>query len=118
MLGENGFDAVAERVEPSLTTRFTRQTFAAREGVERVTCDRWVEMLRPNGATTQLDPDHILIESKSEGGSGDWDHVLAAEGVEPISLGKYRVGHSLLGAPDHEEPLQPWARRLFNVRAG
>ena len=57
-----------------------------------MTCDRHVEMLRTDGAAAYLDPDHILIESKSEGGTGDWDDALKAEGIEPVSLSKYRVG--------------------------
>jgi hypothetical protein len=105
VLGENGFDAVSELIRPRLTTRFTRRTFAALEGSERVTCDRWVEMLRPEGSASALDPDHILIESKSEGGGGDWDEALAAEGVEPISFSKYRLGIEL----------PPWAQPLFSV---
>jgi hypothetical protein len=117
VLGEHGFEPVSERLRPSLTTRFTRQTFAAVEGSERVTCDRWVELRRPEGAAVFLDPEHILVESKSEGGTGDWDDALAAEGIAPVSLSKYRVGHSLLGAPDTEEPLPDWARPLFTVYA-
>ncbi len=117
VIAASGFDAVAEGFEPSLTTRFTRRTFAAREGAERVTCDSRVEMLRSDGSVACLDPGHILIESKSEGGEGEWDHALGREGVEPVSLSKYRVGQSLLGADDPEEPLPTWARRLFSVSA-
>lgn len=116
-IAANGFDPVASEVEPSLTTRFVRRTYAAAEGVERVTCDRDVEMLRTDGAAAFLDRDHILVESKSEGGTGDWDDALSAEGIKPLSLSKYRVGHSLLGAADPEEPLAPWARELFSVYA-
>ena len=86
-------------VEPRLTTRFTRRTFAAREGSERVTCDRYVEMLRAEGSAAYLDPDHVLIESKSEGGTGDWDDALKAEGIEAMSLSKYRVGPLAAGRP-------------------
>ncbi len=118
VLAENRFEPVADRMQSSLTTRFTRRTFAAVEGSERVTCDRWVEMRRPDGAAAFLDPDHVLVESKSEGGTGAWDDALSAEAIVPVSLSKYRVGHSLLGAPDPEEPLPDWARRLFTVRAG
>jgi hypothetical protein len=118
VLAENDFEPVSERLEPRLTTRFTRRTFAAREGAERVTCDRYVELRRAEGSAAFLDPDHILIESKSEGGTGDWDDALQAEGIEPISFSKYRVGHSLLGAQDPEEPLPPWARELFTVSTG
>ncbi|MDQ3588104.1 MAG: polyphosphate polymerase domain-containing protein [Actinomycetota bacterium] len=117
VIGASGFDAVAEGVEPSLTTRFIRRTFAAREGTERVTCDSRVEMLRPDGSAAWLSDDRILVESKSEDGEGAWDEALARKGVEPVSLSKYRVGHSLLGADDPEEPLPPWGRRLFSVRA-
>lgn len=115
VIAASGFDAMAESFEPSLTTRFTRRTFAAREGTARVTCDSRVEMLRSDGSAACLDPGHILIESKSEGGEGEWDHALGREGVEPLSLSKYRVGQSLLGADDPEEPLPAWARRLFSV---
>jgi VTC domain len=115
VLTENGFEPVSSMLRPSLTTQFTRQTFAAREGAERVTCDRRVELRRSQGAAVFLDPDHILVESKSEGGTGEWDDLLAAEGIEPVSLSKYRVGQSLLGAPDTEEPLPAWARPLFSV---
>ena len=118
VIGASGFEAVAAQVEPSLTTRFTRRTFAATGGGSRVTCDSYVEMLRSDGSAARLDPDHILIESKSEGGGGAWDESLAREGIEPVSLSKYRVGHSLLGAKDPQEPLPRWARRLFTVEAG
>jgi len=118
VLAEHGFDPVADRLHTSLTTRFTRRTFVAREGAERVTCDRWVELRRPEGSAAWLDPDHFLVESKSEGGRGDWDDALAAQGIVSVSLSKYRVGHSLLGAPDPEEPLPEWARPLFSVTAG
>ena len=107
VLDENGFEQVSDQLRPSLTTRFTRQTFAAVEGSERVTCDRWVELVRPDGPAAFLDPDHVLIESKSEGGGGDWDDALADAGFEPTSLSKYRVGISL---PD-------WLRPLFSVYA-
>jgi hypothetical protein len=75
-------------------------------------------MRRPEGSAAWLDPDHILIESKSEGGTGDWDHALSEDGVEALSLSKYRVGQSLLGAPDPGEALPGWAQRLFSVTPG
>lgn len=42
--------------------------------------------------------DRALLETKSENGDSPADHVLAEMGVEPISLSKYRVGMSLVGA--------------------
>lgn len=114
-LEEWGLDPVSSRLEPSLVTRFDRTTFAARDGAERVTCDRHVAMEEPGGRAVRLQADHLLIETKTEGGEGPWNAAFSGEGLAPVSLSKYRVGQSLLGAEDTEDPLDRHARALFDT---
>jgi hypothetical protein len=87
-----------EDLTPSLTTSFDRVTIAARDGSERLTCDLGVRLTGPGGQTAAMSGDLVLIETKSEGGRSPADRKLASMGISPISLSKYRVGMSLVGA--------------------
>jgi VTC domain len=91
-----GLDPPAE-MAPTLLTRFSRITLAARSGSERLTCDIAVRLSNPDGEAAALRDNVILVETKSECGESPADRVLAGLGLEPMSLSKYRVGMSLVG---------------------
>lgn len=82
----------------SLHTSFRRITLAARRGSERLTCDLDVRLSNPDRGAASLRDGLVLIETKTERGESPADRGLAALGVEPISLSKYRVGMGLVGA--------------------
>jgi hypothetical protein len=79
-----------------LETRFQRFTLSSRRGPERVTCDVEVELAGTEGGERRLRPGLILVETKSKSGESPTDRLLAARGVEPISLSKYKLGIEML----------------------
>lgn len=105
--------APPERLQPSLATRFRRSTVVAVEGGERVTADRRVEMVRPDGASFRIRDGRLLVETKSESGEGALDAVLRDSGYESVSVSKYRVGIALLAADDPANPLGADLERYF-----
>lgn len=104
----------APELAPTLVTRFSRSTLAARSGGERVTSDGALELVRPDGAAMRLDPALVLIETKSETGESGADRLLAGRGCEPVSLSKYRAGIGLLVAEDPDPPLGVGLERWFS----
>ena len=105
-----------QRLDPTLVTRFTRVTFAARERPERLTCDFRVSLSRPGGATARIRDGLVVVETKSEDGDSPADRALEDAGADEISLSKYRVGMSLVGDAPLEDQ-QP-AAELFEVAGG
>jgi hypothetical protein len=95
-LEDAGLEA-PESLKSTLTTTFHRATVAAREGSQRITCDLGVKLHGPQGETAMHD-ELVLVETKSEKGDGPADRELARLHVESVSLSKYRVGMSLVGA--------------------
>jgi hypothetical protein len=87
---------VPSELESGLRTSFRRVTLAATGGSERLTCDESVRLSSPDGRVVELQPDLVLVETKTENGDGPADRALARIGVQPISLSKYRVGMSLV----------------------
>jgi hypothetical protein len=87
-----------EGLTASLATSFDRVTIAPRDGSQRLTCDFGVRLTGPGGETAAMNGDLVLVETKSEGGESPADRDLARMGISPISLSKYRVGMSLVGA--------------------
>jgi hypothetical protein len=82
----------------SLTTSFARVTLGPRDRAERLTCDLGVRLTGPGGETASMRSDLVLIETKSEAGESPADRELARMEIGPMSLSKYRVGMSLVGA--------------------
>ena len=81
-----------------MTTSFDRVTLSARTGSERMTCDLGVCLVGADGQITRMHEGLVLVETKSETGESPADRELAAMQISPISLSKYRVGRSLVGA--------------------
>jgi hypothetical protein len=100
-------------LEASLRTSFTRITLAARNRSERVTCDLSIHLERPGDGTARLRDGLVVVESKSEHGDSPADQALTRQGVEPVSLSKYRTGIALLAdnADDPESTRE--AKRFF-----
>lgn len=103
-----------EELAASLTTSFDRVTLAPGGGSERLTCDFGVRLTGPGGETAAMKRDLVLIETKSERGESPADRELTRMEVGPISLSKYRVGMSLVGAASRFEA-QPGSD-LFSSR--
>jgi hypothetical protein len=101
-----------EDLTASLTTSFDRVTIAPRDGSERLTCDFGVRATGPDGETAAMKDDLVLVETKSEAGGSPADRELAKLEISPISLSKYRVGMSLVGAASGSEA--PPGSELFN----
>jgi hypothetical protein len=88
---------------PVLAMTYRRMTLAARDGVERLTCD--FDLSFPGGA---LAPGHVIVESKSERGRGPADRALRALGAHPVSCSKYCAGIGLT----RDVRANPFARLL------
>src|SRR5581483_3221962 len=74
-LGSIGLEAPKE-MRPTLLTRFTRITLAARKGSERLTCDLGVRLSKPDGEAAETRDGMILVETKSERGESPADRAL------------------------------------------
>jgi hypothetical protein len=93
---------------PALSTRYRRITLAARDGAERVTFDLDVGLSAMDGREVHQREDLALVETKTEGGHGDFDGLLLEQGCDPVSISKYRLGVGMLLARDPgEASLQP-----------
>lgn len=99
----------------SLRTSFSRITLAPVGGGERTTCDRGIVLERPARGRARLRGELLVLESKSEGGESPTDRELAAMGIEPLSLSKYRTGIALLAPEAHDPESRERAERLFEV---
>jgi VTC domain len=110
-----GLPALQARPSPSLRTAFTRVTLAPREGRERTTCDFGIRLERPVEARAQLRNGLVVVESKSEDGSGPTDRTLAEMGIESVSFSKYRTGIALLARGVEDPESKARAERLFNI---
>lgn len=87
---------------PVLLTRFRRVTVAAVDQPERITADFGVELRALDGDTTAMDESLAVIETKTHDGTGRVDRMLKDEGLDPLSLSKYRLGIGTLVAPEED----------------
>ena len=98
-LRDAGLEAPAH-MAPTLQTAFRRITFASRDSAERLTCDLEVRLSNPDGDVARMRDGLVLVETKTEEGDSTAQSILVEVGAEEISLSKYRVGMSLVGAAD------------------
>jgi hypothetical protein len=115
VLGDAGLDPAGD-LAPLTVTRFDRITLAAREGGARMTCDLGLRLERLDGAAVALDPELVLIETKSQDGRSRADEALARLGAEPRSMSKYRMAVDLLIERDASGGTEPLRRHFRSVR--
>jgi hypothetical protein len=106
-------DAAPDDLAPSLSTTYDRITLGAKAGGERVTTDLSVELRTMDDQSVRLRDELTLVETKSGEGGGGVDELLRAEGCEPLSISKYRLGVGLLLADDPEAARAQQLRNCF-----
>lgn len=111
-----GLDPPAQPLGKSLRTSFKRITLTPAGGAERTTCDFGILLERSTSRRARLRRGLFVLESKSESGKSPTDRELAAIGIEPVSLSKYRTGIALLAPEAHDPQSSERAERLFDVR--
>lgn len=109
VVGERlGSPQLAQRLEPSLVSRYQRATLVEPATGSRMTCD--VDLAFHDEQERRTGPDDlVLIESKTAGAAAPVDGVLWRMGHRPVSISKYCVGLALV-RPDL--PANRWNRTL------
>ena len=107
--------ALAQPLVPSVLTHYHRVTFAATNSVERITCDFDLSFATDGEWKGKIRAGHVLIETKSERGRSDTDHLLWRLGARPTDGSKYCLGVSL-ARPDLRNNLFRHTRNTFFVR--
>lgn len=99
---------LAERLRPSLVTRYARTTLVDLHTRSRMTCD--VGLCFRDGDRHRDGPDGlVLVESKTASAAGQVDAILWRLGHRPVALSKYCAGLALL----HPRlPANRWNRTL------
>ena len=122
ILGAHGHGgSIAERLAPSLISRYQRTTLLLPEG-SRATIDTRLHWLdphagplprteatrHPSGRIAALSA-HAIVETKSAGGASELDRALWRAGHRPTGISKFGTGTAAL-RPDL--PGNKWARQL------
>ena len=81
-------------LSPMLHTSYRRLTIVHRELAQRLTCD-FDLLLSGTDRTARMDPELVLVESKSELGRGVADLLLHRLRLHPINASKYCLGIAL-----------------------
>jgi hypothetical protein len=94
---------------------------AAIDQPERITVHFGVELHAPGGDTAAMDESLAIIETKTQDGTGPVDRTLKDEGLDPLSLSKYRLDIGLVVAAEEDRSTRTgcrgalrwsrWARR-------
>jgi hypothetical protein len=100
---------------PSLETHYRRLTLVAADRSQRVTVDFALTFDDGSGTVSQLDPGHVIVETKGHG-MGDADRVLRDLGVRPVSCSKYCIGVGLLRDDVKANTFHRLLRRYFGAR--
>ena len=110
--GIPGAARLAERLQPTLVTRYRRATvlLPATPGGDpsRATIDTELTWIAADGAVLQL-PSSVIVETKSGQRAGALDRTLWRQGHRPAKVSKYGTGMAALH-PDL--PANPWHRAL------
>jgi VTC domain len=114
-LADAGYKTPDQPLDKSMRTSFTRLTLTPAGGAERTTCDVGILLERPGGGRARLRNGLLVLESKSESGESPIDGELAALGIEPVSLSKYRTGIALLASEAQDPQSRERAERLFEL---
>jgi hypothetical protein len=86
-------DAVA--LEPAVEISYNRATLADPRSGTRVTIDLGVRATRGDQAV-EVDPGHLIVETKGGHAPGAADHVLKHLRARPVSFSKYAASASLM----------------------
>lgn len=81
---------------PSVLTHYRRVTLTPMNAVERITCDFELAFATEGEWKGKIRAGHVLIETKSERGRSETDHLLWRLGARPTSGSKYCLGLSLV----------------------
>ncbi|MBC8076355.1 MAG: polyphosphate polymerase domain-containing protein [Chloroflexales bacterium] len=87
--------ALAQPLVPTVLTHYRRVTLASTTSVERITCDFELAFASDGVWKGKILPGYVLIETKSERGRSDTDHLLWRLGARPTDGSKYCLGLSL-----------------------
>lgn len=105
-------------LRPALNTSFQRVTITSSDPA-RLTCDLQLRLRDADGRQAALHEDFVLLESKSPDGRSKADELLMQDGVDEVSLSKYRVGIALLqpsgSGQDPDPPLGDHLPRYFSL---
>lgn len=103
-------------LRPALAVAYTRITFTAPGLDERLTCDFDLSFSGPDGASGQLAPGTVIVESKSAHGNALADHALRSIGARPErALSKYCLGVGFTNPRVKSNGLRPVLRRHFRA---
>jgi hypothetical protein len=106
--------ALSQPLVPTVLTHYRRVTLAPMGSVERITCDFDLAFATEGEWKGKIRPGHVLIETKSERGRSETDHLLWRLGARPTSGSKYCLGLSL-ARPDLRNNLFRHTRNTFFV---
>ena len=104
VIGGNGG---VEEMRPVLTVQYRRSTLVDVATRSRLTMDRSLRCIDPDGGIAGLDA--VVVETKSDGRPSPADRWLWREGVRPLTLSKFAIGLAL-NRPDL--PSNRWHRAM------
>lgn len=112
------FDAVrapAQSLRPTIATHYWRSTLVFPAGSGRMTLDRLLTFIGPDGCWRQL-VGYCIVEIKGMGRPLSFDRQLWGHGYRPVPSSKFALGTSLLNP---ELPANRWQRlrRRINERS-
>lgn len=96
------------RLDEVMTNRFRRRTLQVADSESRLTIDSGFRCWEAGGGFAEL-PDHLIVETKTEGKPGIADRFLWSTGHRPQRFSKYGVGLAVArgGLPDNK-----WKRTI------
>jgi hypothetical protein len=114
-LADFGFDEVG-RVGPTLEVAYRRATLAVPSAGHRVTVDWGVHAERV-GKVVELDPGHVIVETKGGLVPGPADTLLRDLGIRPRPFSKYAASVSLTHPGIADNDIRRLVGRQLHVRA-
>jgi hypothetical protein len=105
--------ALSQPLVPTVLTHYRRVTITSMTSVERITCDFDLAFATEGEWKGKIRPGHVLIETKSERGRSDTDHLLWRLGARPTSGSKYCLGLSLARPELRNNPFRHTRNAFF-----
>jgi hypothetical protein len=105
-------DNFGKTLHPVIAMQYERITLVAKAGGERMTIDTGLQF-EANGITCHVQPEMLIIETKSARGNGIADKILRRLHLHPTkSCSKYCIGMASTGAVDRKNRFLPALKRL------